>query len=214
MGAPIKIRKKYISHKQRWDKNTIDEEAVLVNDYSLKNKREIRKVEFKIGKFKSIAKELNSNSQTKNSEEAKNFIESLKGKGFLPIEANSLDEILDIDLRSVLDRRLSNILYKNKLARTPSQARQFIVHRHVRVNGKVVDSPSYSVTLKEEEGLEFKPSSSLVDDNHPERVLAAGGIIEELEVQEEIAQNVEAKSDFEEKEAVLEDEDASRKVTE
>ena len=214
MGAPIKHRKKYVSHKQRWNKITIDEEAILVKDYALKNKREIRKVELQISKLKKIAKSLNKNDETKNSQEAKNFIDSLKAKGLLDIESTSLDEVLDITLRNVFDRRLSNILYKNKLARTATQARQFIVHRHVKVNGKLVDSPSFSVSLADEATIEFRPSSSLINEEHPERVLAAGGIVEEIAVQEEIAEATPEKSNFDEKEAILEEEEAGRKVTE
>jgi len=214
MGLPIKIRKKFISHKKRWDKNTIDEEAVLVKDYALKNKREIRKVELKIAKLKKIAKELNKNTQTKESVEAKHFIESLKARGFLPTEAHSLDEVLDITFRDIFDRRLSNILYKNKLARTPSQARQFIVHRHVGVGDKIIDSPSFSVSLVDETIIKFKINSSLVDENHPERVLATGGIIEEIAKQEEFAENAKVKSNFDEKEAILEDEEVAEVVKE
>ena len=214
MGAPVKIRKKYVSHKKRWDENVIKDEAVLVTDYALKNKREIRKVELQISKFKKIAKSFNKNLQTKESVEAKNFIESLKAKGFLNVEANSLDEILDITLRNILDRRLSNILYVNKLSRTPMQARQFIVHRHVKVGGKLIDSPSFLVSLKEEATIEFKTSSSLVNENHPERVLAAGGIIEEIVKQESLAENASEKSNFDEKEDILEEEETERVVTE
>lgn len=45
-----------------------------------------------------------------------------------------------------LERRLDNILYRLGLAASRSQARQFIQHGHVRVNGKKVTIPSYSVS--------------------------------------------------------------------
>lgn len=191
MGLPIKHRKKYVSHKKRWDKNTIVEEAVLVNDYALKNKKEIRKVELALSKYKTIAKEFNKTTTTKESQEAKNFIEKLKLAGFLSADATSLDEVLDIELRSILERRLSNILYKNKLARTPTQARQFIVHKHVRVNGKVVDSPSHLVTLADEATIEFAPKSSLADEEHPERKIEVESIIVDEVKTEETETKVE-----------------------
>ena len=205
MGAPIKHRKKYISHKKRWDKQTIVDEAVLVKDYALKNKKEIRKVEAELSKLKGIAKDLNRDVQTKESEQAKHFIEKLKVKGFLSTEATSLDEVLDITVRDILDRRLSNILYKNKLARTPSQARQFIVHGHVLVAGKCVNSPSYLVSLTEEVEVGFAQNSNLANEEHPERVLAAGGMVE-VEEMEEIPLKDEKES-FDEKEAKLDDEE-------
>ena len=70
MGLPKKHRKKFSSHKKRWDKNTIVEEEVLVKDYCLKNKKEIRKIEFKLSKYKKVAKSLNMTIQTKESEQA------------------------------------------------------------------------------------------------------------------------------------------------
>ncbi|MCA9459565.1 MAG: 30S ribosomal protein S4 [Nanoarchaeota archaeon] len=207
MGAPIKHRKKFVSHKQRWNKQSIEEEAVLVNDYALKNKKEIRKVELLISKYKRIAKELNRSNETKDGENAKHLIESLKAKGFLAAEASTLDEILDISLRDILERRLSNIIYKNKLARTPKQARQFVVHRHVKIDGKVIDSPSYPITLLQETQIEFRPSSSLSDENHPERKLASGGLVEEIEEMKKL-EPVEDKSNFDEKEKILDDQEA------
>lgn len=205
MGLPGKQRKTYISHKKRWDKKTIVDEAVLVSDYALKNKKEIRKFEALISKYKTIAKNFNKTAQTKESQEAKNFINKLKVMGFLPVEAQSLDEVLDISLRNILDRRLSNILYTNKLARTPKQARQFIVHCHVSVDGRCVSSPSYLVSLAEEPLVGFINNSSLNNEQHPERVNAAGGMIE-VEEMEKIPLNNKGKS-FDEKEATLDEEE-------
>lgn len=200
MGLPIKHRKKFVSHKKRWDKQTIVDEAVLVNDYSLKNKKEIRKVEFLVSKYKGIAKSLNRNSETKNSAEAKHFIEKLKALGYLNSEATSLDEVLDIGLRDILERRLSNILYKNKLARSPRQARQFIVHEHVTVDGKVISSPSYSVTLAQEATVGFVSNSTLADENHPERNLE----MQQSQATEEEVEEVKEEASSEESKEVSE----------
>jgi small subunit ribosomal protein S4 len=44
-----------------------------------------------------------------------------------------------------LERRLDNVLYRLGFASTRAQARQFVAHGHVRVNGAKVDRPSYAV---------------------------------------------------------------------
>lgn len=44
-----------------------------------------------------------------------------------------------------LELRLDNIVYRLGFAGTRAQARQFVVHRHVLVNGQRVDRPSYEV---------------------------------------------------------------------
>jgi small subunit ribosomal protein S4 len=47
----------------------------------------------------------------------------------------------------LLERRLDNVVYSLKLASTRRQARQMVVHCHVRVNDKIVKSPSYLVSV-------------------------------------------------------------------
>ena len=105
MGLPIKHKRNYVSHKKRWDKSVILEESKIVEDYALKNKKEIRRIEFMLSKFKTIAKSFNSSEDGSESVDAKRFIVSLKAKGFLSAEAESLDEVLNITVRDILERR-------------------------------------------------------------------------------------------------------------
>ena len=45
----------------------------------------------------------------------------------------------------ILESRLDNLVYRAGFARTRAQARQFVNHGHMLVNGKKVDLPSYLV---------------------------------------------------------------------
>jgi small subunit ribosomal protein S4 len=45
----------------------------------------------------------------------------------------------------LLERRLDNVVYRLNLAGSRKQARQLVTHRHFRVNGKLVNIPSYVV---------------------------------------------------------------------
>jgi small subunit ribosomal protein S4 len=45
----------------------------------------------------------------------------------------------------LLESRLDNLVWRLGLARTIQQARQVVVHRHILVNGKRVDRPSFQV---------------------------------------------------------------------
>src|SRR5665213_2787655 len=45
----------------------------------------------------------------------------------------------------LLERRLDNVVYRLNLATSRAQARQLVTHRHFRVNGRVVNVPSYIV---------------------------------------------------------------------
>lgn len=53
----------------------------------------------------------------------------------------------------LLELRLDNVVYKLGLAKSIMQARQFVSHRHVTVNGKKINIPSY--TLKINDVVEF-----------------------------------------------------------
>ena len=48
-------------------------------------------------------------------------------------------------LRTDLEVRLDNLVLRAGIARTTAQARQFVVHRHILVDGNIVDRPSYRV---------------------------------------------------------------------
>ena len=48
-------------------------------------------------------------------------------------------------LVQLLEMRLDAVVLRSGLARTVAQARQIVVHRHVTVDGLVVDKPSYRV---------------------------------------------------------------------
>jgi small subunit ribosomal protein S4 len=45
----------------------------------------------------------------------------------------------------LLERRLDNVVYRLNLASSRKQARQLVTHRHFRVNGKLVNIPSFIV---------------------------------------------------------------------
>src|SRR5579863_834417 len=45
----------------------------------------------------------------------------------------------------LLERRLDNVVYRLNLANSRSQARQLVTHRHFRVNGRIVNVPSFIV---------------------------------------------------------------------
>ncbi len=48
-------------------------------------------------------------------------------------------------LLQLLECRLDNVVYRLGIARTRAAARQLVLHRHITVNGSVLNIPSYSV---------------------------------------------------------------------
>ena len=50
------------------------------------------------------------------------------------------------NLMILLESRLDNVIFRMGMARTRRDARQVVGHRHVTVNGKIVNIPSYHVS--------------------------------------------------------------------
>ena len=49
------------------------------------------------------------------------------------------------NLMVMLESRLDNVVFRMGLARTRREARQVVGHKHITVNGKVVNIPSYQI---------------------------------------------------------------------
>jgi len=78
-------------------------------------------------------------------------------------------------LLQLLESRLDNVVFRLGIAPTRSAARQLVSHRHITVNGKVVNIPSYSVRAGEVVGVREKSKSlevvlnALTGFNHSKR---------------------------------------------
>jgi len=153
------------------DKDRIEAENALIKKYGLKNKREIWRAQTMLRKFRAQARSLlgkvtSSDPQVKR--ETEQLLSRLHRLGILPENA-TLDDVLALDVESILKRRLQTIVYLKGLASTPFQARQFIVHGHICIDNKRVTAPGYMVLKKEENMIEYHPSSPLTDSTHPAR---------------------------------------------
>ena len=61
------------------------------------------------------------------------------------------------NLMTLLESRLDNVVFRMGFARTRSEARQIVDHKHVLVNGKCVNIPSY--LIKAGDVIEIKESA-------------------------------------------------------
>ena len=85
-------------------------------------------------------------------------------------EARRQDGLTGENLVELLEMRLDALVLRAGFARTIAQARQFVVHRHITVDGQRVDRPSFRV--KEGQTIQVHPKSADMD---PFQVAAAGG---------------------------------------
>ncbi len=76
------------------------------------------------------------------------FIYGVQEKPFRNLykKAERMPGLVGTNLMTLLELRLDNIIFRMGFARTRREARQVVTHRHVLVNGKVVNIPSYKVT--------------------------------------------------------------------
>ena len=79
------------------------------------------------------------------------------------------------NLVELLEMRLDALVLRAGFARTTAQARQFVGHRHILVDGKIVDRPSFRV--KPGQVIQVKPRS---EGTEPFQVAAAGGHVDVL----------------------------------
>ena len=196
MGDPKKLKKKYSTPIHPWNKVEIDENRLIRREFGLRNRKELLIAESFLKKYKDIAKRLIADTTKQGLVEKKQMMDKLHKLGLISMDAE-LDDVLSLEIKDILERRLQSVIFRKSLARTMKQARQFITHRHVMVGDKEITAPSYIISVDEENKLEFKTSSSLADENHPEKV----------NVQEEIKKELEATKGKETK-----DQDKSDKV--
>ena len=169
MGDPRRLRNKYNTPAKPWHKPTIEFEAQIKKDFGLKNKREIYLANTFLKKYKDIAKRLIATKTAQAEIERKQVLQKLETLGLLTA-GSKLDNILNLELKDILERRLQTKVYRLGLARSIDQSRQFITHRHITIAGEQVTAPSYLLTVEEESQLGFKATSTLQSVEHPERV--------------------------------------------
>ncbi len=64
------------------------------------------------------------------------------------------------NLMTLLELRLDNVLFRLGYGRTRTEARQIVDHRHVLVNGKIVNIPSYEVKVGDTIEIKEKAKSA------------------------------------------------------
>jgi len=168
MGDPRKQRKKYETPRFPWRTDILQSELRLQGQYGLRNKRELWRHKTILSRFREIARSLLGMSTEERQKMEKQLLDRLNRLGILP-ETAVLDDVLDLSLEDILERRLQTLVFNKGLAKSIYQARQLITHGHIAIDRRRVPSPSYLVLRDEEAKLAYSPTSSLSNPNHPIR---------------------------------------------
>jgi small subunit ribosomal protein S4 len=148
----------------------IADESNLLGRYGLKNKEELWRAQSELRGYRREARKLLGSAEG-DELEAEEFLARLKRYGILN-EQDQLDDVLSLDVTDVLERRFQTVVYRKGYANTPEQARQFIVHGHIELDGARLTRPSTKVDVAVEDTVGFDENSSLSDELHPERAEA------------------------------------------
>lgn len=174
MGHPKFARPKYDTPTHPWKKSRIEEEHDLKEQYGLKKvggMKEIWKAKSKLRRWRQNAMKLIGRVDTSEghfSREKTDLIDSLYRRGLLG-DGATLDDILQINVHHVLDRRLQSQVYYRGLASSPRQARQLVVHGHIAIGDQKMTVPGYIISRDEENILTYHHTSPLTDSSHPIR---------------------------------------------
>jgi len=150
-------KKKYERPLKPWDKTRIETEKKLLKDYGLRRKKEIWRAESILRNYRRLARTL---AAKKDKEMEKILLDKLFRMGLIEKSA-SLDDVLALTVEKILDRRLQTLVLKKGLTNTPKQARQFIVHGHIALDGRRVKWPSTLIKKGEEKKISFYGKNKL-----------------------------------------------------
>ncbi len=167
MGYPGKAKKLYNTPNHPWQKARIEEETGIVKKYGLRNKKGVWKFSSELRKYRGNARTLlgvmaagNLPDDSHYVRDANAIVRKLQMLGVLK-EDSKLEDILALKIDDLLERRLQTMVFRKGYANSMKQARQFIVHGHIAVNGRKNTIPSYMVLKAEEEAISYYVGSTI-----------------------------------------------------
>jgi small subunit ribosomal protein S4 len=167
MGYPGKAKKLYDTPNHPWQKARIDEETGIVKKYGLRNKKGVWKFASELRKYRGNARSLLGVMAAGNLPEDSHYIrdadaivKKLQRLGVLK-EDSKLEDILALKIDDLLERRLQTMVFRKGYATSMKQARQFIIHGHISLNGRKNTIPSYMVLKAEEEAIGYYVGSPI-----------------------------------------------------
>jgi small subunit ribosomal protein S4 len=168
MGDPKRQRRKFETPRFPWRKDILQEELKLLGTYGLRNKHELWRNKTMLSKFRGIARSLIGRTPEERMKMENELLTRLKKLGVLQ-ETAVLDNVLDLSIEDILERRLQTVVFRKNLTKTVHQARQLVTHGHITIDNRRVTVPGYIVSREEEQEVAYAPESQLANPTHPTR---------------------------------------------
>ena len=148
MGDPRKSRKSFRRPRKIWNSDQLSAELYIIGSYGLRNKRELWKAQTKVANFRNQARTLLALTLEDRQEKESLLLSFLNRLGLT--STASLDDILNLKIEDILERRLQTIVMRKMGIKSPFQARQVVIHRHVSIGNRKVNLPGYLVKKEDE----------------------------------------------------------------
>jgi len=158
MGDPKATRKKYTTPAHMWQGTRIADELKLKKDYGLKNNKEIWRAEAFVRNARQQARRLIGKKDDEAEAGKKLLLGRLVRLGIIPKDT-TLADILAINVKDVLGRRLQTILREKGIAKTMKEARQMIIHGQVKYGGRKHTIPGTIVPTEFEGTISYTGTS-------------------------------------------------------
>jgi small subunit ribosomal protein S4 len=149
MGDPRKSKKLYRRPRMIWTSDQLNTELYIMGSYGLRNKRELWKAQTEVARIRNQARALLALSTEARAEKEKRLLNFLNRLNMAK-EGATLDDILNLKVEDLLERRLQTIVMKKSGTKSPYQARQVVSHGHVSIGNRKVNIPGYLVRAEEE----------------------------------------------------------------
>lgn len=187
-----KLKKQYETPNEGWNQERMNREDRLIEDYGLKNKREVYKAQSQLRDLRREARKLVA---SENEQEQRELIEKANRIGLVRENAE-LEEILSLNVTDFLDRRLQTAVNRRGYSDTVREARQIVVHGHVYVDGQRVTVPGYMLDQEEEKEIEV-----IIPENDSEDEEVEGAEESEEVAEEDGEEETEAEENEEQEES-------------
>lgn len=158
MGDPKLPRRAWRKPKRPLNYDLKMDELKLLGQFGLKTKRELWKARTELSRVRNQARSLLALGREVREEREPVLMKSLARIGLVG-DGSTLDDVLNLDVKNLLGRRLQTVVMKKLNFKTPYQARQAVVHGHVMIGDRVVTIPSYTVDVGEEQSVRLLPGS-------------------------------------------------------
>jgi len=149
MGDPRKPKKTFRRPRQIWTTDQLNSELYLIGSYGLRSKNELWKAQTKVADIRNQARELLALTMEGRQEKETKLLTYLQRLGLVQ-ESATLDDVLNLKIEDILERRLQTIVMKKAIIKSPHQARQLVVHGHVSIGERIINIPGYRVKKDDE----------------------------------------------------------------